>query len=133
MLNKGHWKGLNYTIVSEDYIHQLSIPQTRYGTYKNYSNPCYGLLTWLNTAYENDPKYPGQCLCPTGHDPAADFPGGSPKDLYFAAGMYGQIIMVMPSHNAVAVSMGFSLNQNIVPAEMYKGFCKAKVFEDCGA
>ena len=53
------------------------------------------------------------------------------NDLFFAAGMYGQIIMVMPSHNAVAVSMGFSLNQNIVPAEMYKGFCKAKVFENC--
>lgn len=134
MLNKGHWKGVDSPIVSEDYIHQLSIPETRYGDYKNYSNNCYGLLTWLNTQVgEDDPKYPGQCFSPTGPGtPDGSFPNGAPKDVFFAAGMYGQIIMVLPTHNAVAVSMGHSNNQNVVPAQMYDGFCKAKVFEDCG-
>merc|ERR1712139_360446 len=73
MLNKGRWKGVDSPIVSEDYIHQLSIPETRYGNYKNYSNPCYGLLTWLSTSYEGNPKYPGICKTPSGPEPDADF------------------------------------------------------------
>lgn len=47
--------------------------------------------------------------------------------------MFGQIVMVLPKHNAVAVTMGFSLNQQLVPGWMYEGFCNGSVFEECEA
>lgn len=130
MLNKGVWKGLKDPIVSADYIHEMGIPQTRYAPYKNYSNPCYGLLTWLDTL--PGAKYPGVCLVPINSPAPAKpaFPPGSPRDIFFPAGAYGQITMVVPSHNAVIVSMGKSTDQNSVAPVMYEGMCK--VFGDCG-
>ena len=62
LLNRGAWAGLSENIVSEDYIDMMRTPQTRYDPYVNYSNPCYGLLTWLNTNPGSDrgsDTYPG--------------------------------------------------------------------------
>lgn len=133
MLNKGHWKDVEKPIVGEDFIHELSTPQTRYGDYANYSNPCYGLLTWLTTVGKQGDEFPGICKTPDGQldIPGARFPVGSPNDVFLAAGMFGQIVMVLPSHNAVVVSMGFNLNQQLVPVWIYNALCIGKVFEEC--
>jgi len=128
MLNKGKWKGLQKPIVSADFVRQLARPQTKYAPYTNYSNPCYGLLTWLHTNTQN---FPGTCLVPIDSPiPKEDaFPEGSPWDIFFAAGMFGQIVMVVPDHNAVVISMGQSGDQNGLAHVMYEGVCKA--FGDC--
>merc|ERR1711964_361587 len=131
MLNKGQWKGTKSPIVSADYVHEMSVPQTRYAPYTNYSNPCYGLLTWLAGPDQFPDKYPGQCLVPI-NDPTPEsdaFPKGSPTDIFFPAGAQGQITMVVPDHNAVIVSMGKSQDQNGVAPVMYRGMCQ--VFGDC--
>lgn len=138
MLNKGKWKGLEKPIISEEYMHELSTPQTHYDPYPEYSNPCYGLLTWLTNVgkVSDDTPYPGRCHTPdtyVGIDPPSPaLPKGSPPDVFFAAGLQGQITMVLPSHNAVVVSMGATsvLQEDYVPVDMYNGFCKYKVFED---
>jgi hypothetical protein len=73
LLNLGQWPAANATaagagatpqqLVSADYARQMSTPQTHYAPYANYSQPCYGLLTWLNTNPGSDrgsKEYPGR-------------------------------------------------------------------------
>jgi len=130
MLNKGSWKDVDEPIVSEEYIKQMSTPQTKYEPYTNYSNPCYGLLTWLTDVGKVGADMPRPCKSPSGTE--TPFPLGSPSDIYFGGGMLGQIIMVVPSHNMVAVTMGRDKTANDVPVWISEGLCKNKVFEDCG-
>lgn len=121
MLNRGEWPGVEGgNIVSGEYIDEMSSPQTRFEPYEEFPNSCYGLLTWLNTGDEAAPLYPGDCLAPDGIGP--EFPHGAAPS-YFAAGLFGQITMVVPSHNSVVVSMGLSLDQNGVPPVMYEAMC----------
>ena len=66
-LNKGRWKGVQEPIVSADYIEQMTTPQTKYSPHEAYSNPCYGLLTWLpgrDGRHGPAGKFPGTCLVP---------------------------------------------------------------------
>ena len=66
-LNKGRWKGVEEPIVSADYIEQMTTPQTKYRPHEAYSNPCYGLLTWLpgrDGRHGPVGKFPGTCLVP---------------------------------------------------------------------
>merc|ERR1711988_112676 len=107
MLNKGRWPGLDRPLVSADYVREMVTPQTKYPPYVNYSNPCYGLLTWLHT---DTGKYPGECLVPlnsTLNGQKQDWwGGGSPFDIFMAQGMGGHVAMAVPEYNAVVVSMG---------------------------
>merc|ERR1711957_84001 len=132
MLNGGHWKGIQEPIVSETYIAEMSKPQTKYAPYTNYSNPCYGLLTWLTDEGKlaaNSPYSGAACTSPSGVE--TPFPQGSPQDTYFAGGALGQIVMVVPSHNMVVVSMGVNTKANDVPVWISEGFCKNNVFPNC--
>lgn len=137
MLNRGSWKGVSGPLISPDYIGTLSTPQTKDAPYANYTNPCYGLLTWLSNNVQEDGKYPGKCkmfgVPASGSRPSSEFPKGTPEDVFYADGMYGQVTMVIPSHNAVVVSMGYSSQgkgEYEVPTDMYKGLCLASVFND---
>jgi len=123
MLNRGRWPGVAEPIVSEDYVRQMHTPQTKYGPYANYSNPCYGLLTWLNTNPHSDRgsrRYPGQCRF---WPEECWLPAGSAPNVYVASGIMGQTIMVVPDHNLVVVSMGSTPDDNPVMRVMYEGVC----------
>ena len=124
LLNRGAWAGLSENIVSEDYIDMMRTPQTRYDPYVNYSNPCYGLLTWLNTNPGSDrgsDTYPGVCkMWPK----STWFPSGSGSNVYLMAGLFGQETMVIPNHNMVVVSMGFSVDDYPLERAMYEGVCE---------
>lgn len=126
MVNKGSWRGVDEPIVSEEFVTAMSTPQTRYAPYTTYANPCYGLLTWL-TDVGTDTNV--TCKSPSGGE--TPFPPGSPSDTYFAGGLHGQIIMVVPSQNMVVVSMGDNKKANDVPVWISEGFCKSGVFEGC--
>jgi len=128
MLNRGSWKNVSEPIVSPSFIDEMSSPQTKYKPYANYSNPCYGLLTWLtNEGKDSDVA----CKSPSGSE--TSFPEGSPSDTFFAGGMHGQIIMVVPSHSLVVVSMGNDKVANDVPVWISEGFCQHNVFKNCSA
>jgi CubicO group peptidase (beta-lactamase class C family) len=123
MLNKGAWKGMNESIVSADYITQMTTPETRYAPYPTYSNPCYGLLTWLNTNPGSDRgslKYPGTCK---DWPESTWFPAGSPNSVYLLAGFLGQETMVIPTHDMVVVSMGDTADDYPLEKAMYEGVC----------
>ena len=69
----------------------MTTPQTRFAPYPNYSNPCYGLLTWLNTNPGSDrgsAEYPGVCK---DWPKATWFPKGSGSNVYLLAGLLGQV------------------------------------------
>ena len=128
MLNGGRWPNPDgsaapVSIVDEDYVKQMVTPQTRYAPYVNYSNPCYGLLTWLNTNPGSDrgsTTYPGVCqMWPK----QTWFPKGSGSDVYLLAGLLGQETMVVPQHNMVLVSMGTTLDDYPLERAMYEGVC----------
>jgi CubicO group peptidase (beta-lactamase class C family) len=101
MLNRGMWaadalkKTSNATtqIVAGEYIDMMVTPQTMYPPYgPNYSNPCYGLLTWLNINPGSDrgsSKYPGVCK---DWPKRTWFPKGSGSNVYLLAGLLGQVI-----------------------------------------
>lgn len=112
MLNNGRWPGVNGTIVPSDYVRQLTTPATKFAPYQTYSNPGYGLLTWLNTRMNETGSYPGISKIPTNSPvpPADQFPAGLSKQIYFLGGALGQIVMVLPEDNMVAVTMGTSLS-----------------------
>jgi len=123
LLNEGRWPGVKQPLVDESYVREMRTPQTRYTPYTNYSNPCYGLLTWLNTNPGSDrgsDKYPGVCrMFPR----STWFPAGSPSDVYSAAGILGQEMIIDPSHDLVVVSMGDTSNDFPVERVVYEGVC----------
>ena len=138
LLNGGRWPGVAapnasvasavasaapQQIVSSAYVAQMSAPQTHYAPYANYSNPCYGLLTWLNTNPGSDrgsAQYPGVCkMWPQ----KTWFPSGSGSNVYLLAGLLGQETMVIPDHNMVVVSMGDSADDYPLERAMYEGVC----------
>lgn len=124
LLNRGQWSGQSNPLVSGAYVDMMRTPQTRYDPYTNYSNPCYGLLTWLNTNPGSDrgsEKFPGVCqMWPK----ATWFPAGSGSDVYLMAGLFGQETMVIPQHEMVVVSMGFSIDDYPLERAMYEGVCE---------
>merc|ERR1712061_11069 len=129
-MGKGAWKGQASPIVSPDYVHEMTTPQTKYGPYENYANPCYGLLTWNNA---DTKEFPGTCWLP-GKGPGKPtpkpketevFPAGAPHELFFADGTFGQVILVNPSQNTVVVTMGIDAGVRAldIGIELYKGMC----------
>lgn len=131
MLNGGRWRDLDVDLVSPAYVQAMGTPQTRYAPYTNYSNPCYGLLTWINGvpgSNTGSQEYPGTCqMWPE----KSWFPKGSPSDVYFAAGVWGQITMVVPEHKLVLVSMGYTLDDYAMQRLMYEGVCKLFPGDGC--
>ncbi len=113
ILNKGRWAGVNGTVVQPRYVADMTTPQTRYGPFTNFSNPGYGLLTWLSPRL-NETKagalYPGVSKLPPSDPitPEQDFPPKFPRDIAFLGGAFGQNVMILPSDGMVAVSMGVS-------------------------
>ena len=61
------------------------------------------MLTWLTSNGKEGDAYPGKCVTPEA-SAASPVPIGSPDDLAFMGGMFGQIVMAIPSHHAVAVT-----------------------------
>lgn len=121
MLDKGQWAGKEY--ISADLMSQLVTPH-KFGNY-GYSNPCYGLLTWLNT---DKSKHPGTCYhaYPNYVDRGdKTFLENAPFDISMALGLNGEVTMVMPSQNAVVVSMGTTLGPVEVVRPIYSAICKA--------
>ena len=110
ILNRGRWAGYNGTIVDKAYIDDMTTPQTRYGSYPDYANPMYGLLTWLNPHINETAKYPGVSKLPPSApiSPDQEFPTHFPIDAAFLGGAFGQNVMILPSERMVAVSMGTS-------------------------
>ena len=112
ILNRGHWAGLgpNNTIVEESYVDAMTSPQTRFGSYTEYANPMYGLLTWLNPYLNETGKFPGISKLPPSTPISQDleFPLNFPIDASFLGGAFGQNVMILPSDSMVVVSMGTS-------------------------
>ena len=129
LLNRGAWPATGggavavQQVVSSAYVDEMRKPQTHYAPYANYSNPCYGLLTWLNTNPGSDrgsATYPGVCqMWPK----ETWFPKGSGDNVYLMAGLLGQETMVIPNHQMVVVSMGDSANDYPLERAMYEGVC----------
>jgi len=84
-LNRGKINGLQ--ILPEDWVRQSIVP------FKADKFNQYGYQLWLNG---KDEKNPGQKI----------YPGG-PDDLYFADGVAGQRIIIIPSKKIIIVRMGF--------------------------
>merc|ERR1711869_113571 len=106
----------------------MTVPQTKYAPYKNYSNPGYGLLTWLNPHLNETAEYPGLTKIPPMDPipPESDMPHGVDKNMYFLGGALGQITFVVPEDNLVAVTMGTSesdLSGRRVCVQMVKSMC----------
>jgi CubicO group peptidase (beta-lactamase class C family) len=123
MLNKGAWKGQSSPYITEDLMEQMVTPQ-KFGSY-GYSNPCYGLLTWLNG---DKSKYPGTCehAYPNIVDRGQNtFLKDAPYDISMALGLNGEVVMVMPSQNTVVVSMGTTTGFVEVVRRVYPALCKA--------
>eukprot|EP00938_MAST-03A_sp_MAST-3A-sp1_P007065 g7065.t1 len=110
ILNRGHWAGSNDTIVDEAYVDAMTTPQTRFGSYPEYANPMYGLLTWLNPHINETGKFPGISKLPpsTPVSSSLEFPQNFPISASFLGGAFGQNVMILPSDNMVVVSMGTS-------------------------
>jgi len=122
--NQGLWGGEQ--LIATKYIIQMQQP-VKYAPYKEYSNPCYGLLIWVNT---DKTQYPG-CCWEASRLPSPDcgqdtFLNGGVSDLTLNIGLYGQLVMTLPSVSAVVVGFGNDLRP-IEPARIgyYPGVCKA--------
>lgn len=128
MLNGGRWPGVNGSIVPAEYIKAMTTPQTKFAPYQEYSNPMYGLLTWLNPRLNETAEYPGVSKIPP-KDPLPvkdSMPKGLSKDMFFLGGALGQITLVVPDDNLVAVSMGTSqsdLSGLTVCVQMVRSMC----------
>merc|ERR1712072_744424 len=55
IINGGEWDGT--PLIASKWIEEMSVP-VKYAPYNEYSNPCYGLLVWLNA---DKSKHPGCC------------------------------------------------------------------------
>jgi len=123
ILNKGFWGG-KY-LISKTYFEQMSEP-VKYAPYKEYSNPCYGLLVWRNA---NKTKHPGCCWeasrLPAPRCNEDTFIPGAVTDMTLIIGLYGQVAMTLPSVNTVVIGFGTDLRP-IEPANIgyYPGVCK---------
>jgi len=124
ILNKGMWAG--QPLISSDLIAQMQQP-VKYPPYNSYSNPCYGLLIWVNA---DKSKTPG-CCWEASRLPPPDcnretFMTGAVHDLTLNIGLYGQLVMTLASVNTVVVGFGNDLRP-IEPARIgyYPGVCKA--------
>jgi len=127
ILNKGMWAG--QPVISSDLIAQMQQP-VKYAPYNSYSNPCYGLLLWVNA---DKSKTPG-CCWEASRLPPPDcneetFMTGAVHDLTLNIGLYGQLVMTLDSVKTVVVGFGNDLRP-IEPARIgyYPGVCKALVF-----
>jgi len=124
ILNGGKWDG--HELIATKYIQQMQEPM-KVAPYKEYSNPCYGLLIWLN---KDKKKYPGCCWeasrLPEPHCNHETFMDGAVTDLTMNIGLYGQVVMTLPSVNTVVVGFGNDLRP-IEPVQIgyYPGVCKA--------
>merc|ERR1711988_923606 len=87
--------------IAKTYFEQMTEP-TKYAPYNSYSNPCYGLLVWLNA---DKSKYPGCCWEASRlPDPKCNhetFMDGAVHDLTLNIGLYGQIVMTLASADTV--------------------------------
>lgn len=124
ILNGGMWSGKQ--LIASKYIDQMQQP-VKYEPYNSYTNPCYGLLVWLNA---DKSKHPGCCWeasrLPEPKCNQETFMDGAVHDLTLNIGLYGQIVMTLGSANAVVVGFGRDLRP-IEPARIgyYPGVCKA--------
>jgi len=123
VLNKGMWSGEQ--LIAAKYIAQMQEP-VKYKPYNEYSNPCYGLLLWVNADKQ---KHPGCCWEASRlPDPKCNnetFMNGAVHDLTLNIGLYGQLVMTLQSVNTVVVGFGRDLRP-IEPARIgyYPGVCK---------
>lgn len=124
ILNGGEWDGEQ--LIASTWITEMQQPVKNH-PYNTYSNPCYGLLVWLNA---NKSKHPGCCWeasrLPEPKCNDETFMDGGVHDLTLNIGLYGQIVMTLPSANTVVVGFGSDLRP-IEPALIgyYPGVCKA--------
>merc|ERR1712178_179388 len=123
VLNNGRWG--NTQIISPSFMQQASQP-VKYDPYNMYSNPCYGLGWWLNPDKQ---KYNGCCweasrLPPPNCNNETFIQGGT-HNLIFTLGLYGQVVLAIPSQNVSIVSLGKDLRP-IEPIRIgiYPGVCK---------
>ena len=77
-LNEGRWDGKQ--LVNAEFVRQSITPSV--------TNPDYGYLWWLNTTKQRIPE--------------------APSNLYYASGAFGQTAYVLPEHNIVVATMGFT-------------------------
>merc|ERR1719326_2727938 len=115
ILNKGMWAG--QPLISSDLIEQMQKP-VKYPPYNSYSNPCYGLLIWVNA---DKSKTPG-CCWEASRLPPPDcnretFMTGAVHDLTLNIGLYGQLVMTLDSVKTVVVGFGNDLRP-IEPARL---------------
>jgi CubicO group peptidase (beta-lactamase class C family) len=124
ILNRGTWNGKQ--VIASQYIDQMQEP-VKMPADKEYSNPCYGLLIWLNA---DKSKHPGCCWeasrLPEPKCGGTSFMDGAVTDMTLNIGLYGQVVMTLPSVNTVVVGFGNDLRP-IEPARIgyYPGVCKA--------
>merc|ERR1719443_983554 len=124
ILNKGKWNGKE--VIARRFIEEMQQP-VKYAPFGSYSNPCYGLLIWLNA---DKSKHPGCCWeasrLPDPKCNSETFMDGAVNDLTLNIGLYGQIVMTLPSVDTVVVGFGRDLRP-IEPARIgyYPGVCKA--------
>jgi len=95
MLNNGDWDG-NSILSDKDYFSQMIKPSQDL-------NPAYGYLWWLNG--QSQIKIPGSDIVFQGK-----LDENAPDDMYWAIGLQGQILGVIPSQNIVVVRMGGNNN-----------------------
>jgi len=93
-------------VISKEMIQVTGAP-LKAAPYNFYSNPCWGHGFWTNADKE---KFPGCCWeasrLPAPMCGEETFLTGAPTDLVMMLGLYGQVVLAVPSVNAVVVSMG---------------------------
>merc|ERR1712012_708632 len=101
-----------------------SLP-VKYAPFNYYSNPCWGHGFWINA---DKSKFNGCCFeasrLPRPMCNEETFIDNADNSLVMMLGLYGQVVLAIPSVNAVVVSMG----QDIRPIEpvrlgVYPSFC----------
>lgn len=123
IINEGYWGGKQ--LISKTFFQQMTQP-TKYNPYNDYSNPCYGLLVWINA---DKSKHPGCCWeasrLPEPRCNNDTFMPGAVHDMALIIGLYGQVAMTLPSVNTVVVGFGVDLRP-IEPARIgyYPAVCK---------
>jgi len=139
LLDRGTWRPSSIRIISSSFIDEMTRPQSRLAhpvdwasnirgrsasaSANAYLNPCYGLLTWLNTNPGSDrgsDKYPGTCQM---WDERCWLPSNTPSDLFILSGVLGQDTIVIPSLNIVLVSLGTTADDYPVQRVLGEALC----------